>query len=99
MDGSIRVFLVVGFSALGLAVYFMRQAKALEMLHDWARAHGLVIKSSEVRTFFKGPYFWTSWKGDVVYYFTAEDMHTRRARRGYALPAYGLVLSVRGRDV
>ncbi|HXX92757.1 MAG TPA: hypothetical protein VEN81_03935, partial [Planctomycetota bacterium] len=34
---------------------------------------GLRLLSEDRRTFFKGPFFWTSTKGQMIYYVTVQD--------------------------
>jgi len=52
------------------------------LLERWAEANGLVLLSKERRTFFKGPFFWTSSKNQVVYRIEAADAKGRR-RNGW----------------
>jgi hypothetical protein len=49
------------------------------ILKRWARENGLRIINKERRSFFRGPFFWTSSKSQVVYRVEAEDRRgTRR---------------------
>ena len=43
------------------------------MMSQWAQANGLTLVSEERCWFFKGPFFWTSGKSQMVYYVTVRD--------------------------
>ncbi len=60
---------------LSLVWHFHRSQTLLER---WARESGLRVVSREYRWFFKGPFFWTSSRGQTVYYVTVEDDAGRR---------------------
>ena len=47
------------------------------MLETWARDNGLQILSQETCWFFKGPYFWSTTKGQEVYRITVRDREGR----------------------
>jgi hypothetical protein len=78
-----EAFFVLGAVAalviLGLVWQFWRSSS---LLHQWAAEHGYRIIRQEYRTFFKGPFFWTSTKGQTVYYVVVEDSAGNR-RRGW----------------
>ena len=48
------------------------------LLHQWAEKGGYRIIRQEYRTFFKGPFFWTSTRGQTVYYVEVEDSKGNR---------------------
>jgi hypothetical protein len=66
MQGLFFVALVV---VLAMVWHFGRSHS---LLHQWADQNNYRIIRQEYR-FFKGPYFWTSTKGQTVYYVVLED--------------------------
>jgi len=60
---------VVTFIVMTIFWHFSRSRQILE---NWASEHNYRIVSSEYRNFFRGPFFWTSSKGQTVYYVTVE---------------------------
>jgi hypothetical protein len=73
MDILLPVFGVLGvIAAIGLMLWwtFSRSASLLE---NWAEKNGYQIISREYRHVFKGPFFWTSSRGQTVYRITVED--------------------------
>src|SRR5262245_40079728 len=63
------LLLVVGV-ILTLVSHFSRSSS---LLRSWADQHGLRIIRKEYRTFLRGPFFWTSSKGQTVYRVIVED--------------------------
>jgi hypothetical protein len=61
------IVLVVLFVVGGMVWHFSR---ARNILQRWAEANGYEILSSEIRWFRRGPFFWTTSKGQDVYYVT-----------------------------
>ena len=84
MESTIPVFAIILLAVFAIYMSYAQQARAWEMLNDWARGRGLTITEAEKRGFFTGPYFWNSRKGDVVYHFSAQDAHSGNLRHGYA---------------
>jgi hypothetical protein len=78
MQGFFSVALLVVLVGLGLWWHFGRSSAILQ---EWAGQNGYRIVSREYRTFFKGPFFWTSAKGQAVYHVVVEDSagHERSA--------------------
>jgi hypothetical protein len=62
-------------AVLGLAVFavWWHFHASFSRLQAWADENGLVILRREYRTFFRGPFFWTSSKGQTVYRVTVRD--------------------------
>src|SRR5579872_2018763 len=84
MDSIFPIFAIVLIGAFAVYSSYAQQARAWEMLNDWARGRGLTITDAEKRSFFTGPYFWNSRKSDVIYHFSARDTHSGNLRHGYA---------------
>jgi hypothetical protein len=70
MEALFRIILVAVIVILTLVWHFSRSNA---LLHQWAKQNGYRIISQEYRNLFKGPFFWTSTKGQTVYYVVVED--------------------------
>ncbi len=57
-------------AAAGLAWHFSRSRSLLE---QWAMENGYELLHTEYRNLFRGPFFWTSSKGQTVYYVKVRD--------------------------
>jgi hypothetical protein len=82
MEGFGAVALIVVFiliAILGIVWHFSRSDS---VLRQWADRNGYRLIDQEYRNVFKGPFFWTSTKGQTVYYVTVEDGAGRR-RKGW----------------
>jgi hypothetical protein len=66
--------------AIAYAIWYYRRAR--ELLQSWADQHGFQIQAVEHRWLNRGPFFWTTSRGQVVYYVTVLDTAGRK-RRGY----------------
>ncbi|QDU62849.1 hypothetical protein Pan216_37210 [Planctomycetes bacterium Pan216] len=47
--------------------------RARQVLHEWASRHGLEIVSAKMKWVWKGPFFWTTSKNQVVYRIVVAD--------------------------
>jgi hypothetical protein len=70
MEGLFVILAVVVAATLAIVWHFGRSNSVLQ---QWATQNGYRIVRQEYRTFFKGPFFWTSTKGQTVYYVVVED--------------------------
>lgn len=61
----LMVLVVVGFAVLSMVWHFSRSNTVLE---QWAADNGFELLSSEYCHFMRGPFFWTTSKGQTVYY-------------------------------
>jgi hypothetical protein len=75
MEGFFVFALLAVIVVLALMWHFGRSNS---LLNQWATGNGFRIISQEYRTFFKGPFFWTSTKGQTVYYVVVEDQMGKR---------------------
>jgi hypothetical protein len=66
--GLIAVLAFVGF------MLWWRFSRSDHLLKDWADKNSYRIVRSEYRYVWKGPFFWTSSRGQTVYYVTVEDV-------------------------
>ncbi len=65
----------VALVVLSLTWHFGRSQSLLDM---WAAENGYHIIRKEYRNFFRGPFYWTTSKGQTVYYVTVQDKAGRR---------------------
>ncbi len=76
------LFLVILVFLTALLMWAWSLSRGKQILEQWARARGYRIISSEHRWFRRGPFFWTTTKGQIVYYVVVERPDGR-TRRGY----------------
>jgi hypothetical protein len=67
------VFAVSAGAVLVSLTIWWHFGRSSSLLHQWAEQSGYRIVRREYRTFFKGPFFWTSTSGQTVYYVVVED--------------------------
>ena len=68
-------FIIIGAVMIGALAWTFSRSRSI--LEQWAEANGFEIIHSEFRNFFRGPFFWTSSKGQTVYYVTVRDREGR----------------------
>jgi hypothetical protein len=76
------IFVFLGVAALVILTLVWHFGRSSSLLHQWAAQNGYRIISQQYRNFFKGPFFWTSGKGQTVYYVVVEDS-IGNSRRGW----------------
>jgi len=54
-------------------IIFLHRSRSRSVLGGWAAANGFEIVRSDQRYFSRGPFFWTTSKGQTVYYVTVRD--------------------------
>jgi hypothetical protein len=81
MEQAGVVFGVLAVIVIMVSSMIWRGSRSESMLQKWARENGFTLLSEERRTFFKGPFFWTSGKGQMVFYVAVRDAagHIRHA--------------------
>jgi hypothetical protein len=79
MEALFAVAAIAVLIGLSLWWHFGRSSSLLQL---WAEINGYRIVRKEYRTFFRGPFFWSSSKGQTVYYVVVEDSAGER-RSGY----------------
>jgi hypothetical protein len=67
--GLAALVFMLFLAAVSIAWHFRKSRRVLER---WAEQNGYRIVDAEYRHFFKGPFFWTSSKGQTVYRVTVE---------------------------
>jgi hypothetical protein len=70
MRGLMFVLLIVVVAAGSIAWHFGRSRS---LLRGWAERNGFRLLHFEYRHLFRGPFFWTTSKGQTVYRVTVED--------------------------
>jgi hypothetical protein len=73
MEAHGAIFVVLLFLVLAILLIVWHFSRSNDLLHGWAHENGLRIVRQEYRHFFKGPFFWTTSKGQTVYYVTVKD--------------------------
>ena len=72
MDGTtVAGVVLILFLAIASIAWHFRRSRSL--LDRWAEGNEFRILQSEYRHIFRGPFFWTSSKGQTVYRVTVED--------------------------
>jgi hypothetical protein len=77
---TLLFFLVFGAVPFALIVWHFSRSRSI--LEEWVKDNGYEILDSEFRNFFRGPFFWTSGKGQTVYYVKTRD-RDGRVRTGW----------------
>jgi hypothetical protein len=75
-------WVVVLFLLVGVAMLIFHYQRSGSILHKWAAANGYRILSSERRHLRRGPFFFTTARGQEVYRVMVEDS-AGTIRRGY----------------
>src|SRR5262249_54158005 len=68
-----RVFFVPLILVLVVGSLAWHFGRSRSLLERWAERNGFRILRSEYRYMFRGPYYWTTSKGQTVYRVTVED--------------------------
>jgi hypothetical protein len=72
------VFAVACVAALVGLTLWWHFSRSGSLLQRWAEGNGYRLVRQEYRHLFKGPFFWTSSRGQTVYYVTVEDREGKR---------------------
>ena len=81
MEAIVPIFFISLFVIFVVGMMFWRYSRAEDILTCWAEDNGYEIVLSERRSFWRGPFFWSS-KGQEVYYVTVR-MPDDQLRRGW----------------
>jgi hypothetical protein len=73
MEYLLPVFAILGLAAFAGLTLWWHFSRSGSLLDQWAEENGYRVLSREYRSFFKGPFFWTSSRGQTVYYVTVQD--------------------------
>jgi hypothetical protein len=86
------VLLVIGALIVFVLGIWWHYSRCSSLLEGWARRHGYQMVRQEYCHFFKGPFFWTSTKSQVVYFVTVLDREGRQRTGWVRLGGYFLGL-------
>jgi len=80
MEGIVPALVILGFLAFGVSITVWTFSRARNLLNRWASDNGYQIMESEFCWFRRGPFFWTSSKGQMIYHVVVRtsDGHSRR---------------------
>jgi hypothetical protein len=67
------LFFLGAVAALVILAMWWHFDRSNSLLHRWAAENGYHVVRHEYRHLCKGPFFWTSTKGQSVYYVVVED--------------------------
>jgi len=79
MDQAWPLLIFLPLAFFMVLVHFYRSNL---LLQQWAEQNGYHITEQQYRWFFKGPFFWTTSRGQTVYSVVVED-DAGRTRRGW----------------
>ena len=74
MDSSAGFIMVPVMLLLVATIFAWHYHRSRSLLERWAERNGSRILAAEYRHVFRGPFFWTSSKGQTVYRVTIEVM-------------------------
>jgi hypothetical protein len=77
MEPLVPIVFVIVIILIAVLSMSFRSSRSGSMLEQWAQDNEVTLLSQDYRTFFKGPYFWTSTKGQMIFYVTVQDRHAR----------------------
>ncbi len=72
MDSLYITLIAFGIAVAALSLVW-RSRRSLAMLQEWAARNGYSLLQYNNSYFFRGPFFWTSSKGQVVYRVVVSD--------------------------
>ena len=61
------------FLVVVIGSVFWHNSRSISVLENWARENNFDILEREQRLWFKGPFFWTTSRGQTVYHVTVRD--------------------------
>ena len=79
--GGAAIF-VVAILLVGVVACVWHINRSRSLLEEWAGQNGYRVIESSYRSIMRGPFFWTTSKGQTVYRVTVED-RTGRVRSGW----------------
>jgi hypothetical protein len=78
----VEIILAGGFFIIAVVLIGFHYSRSNSLLQQWAERNHYRLVEQEYRTFFRGPFFWTTSRGQTVYYVTVEDSQGKR-RKGW----------------
>jgi hypothetical protein len=77
-DGWVLVVVFAVIVVLGVLIIIWHFGRSDALLQQWAQRNGYRLLDHRYCWVFKGPFFWTTSKGQTVYRVTVEDEQGRR---------------------
>ena len=68
MNDGFQILMVLAIAVFAVMSVFWHTSRSRTVLETWADENGFEIIRSEYRHFMKGPFFWSTSKGQTVYY-------------------------------
>lgn len=81
-DAVLQVFYILFFVCIAGGSFWWHMKRSRDLLNMWADENGLRVVDSERRYMRRGPFFWTTGKGQEVFYVTVQDQ-SGQARNAY----------------
>lgn len=78
MDANFLPLILILFVGLVVWINVLLYKRARQLVYGWAAQGGLQILEMEQRWFRRGPFFWRTSKGQVVFYVTVRDKAEKR---------------------
>jgi len=72
-NADLAVLFVPLMIAIAALAFFWHFSRSKSILQKWAFQNGYEILDRNYRNFAKGPFFWTSARGQAVYHVTVRD--------------------------
>jgi hypothetical protein len=79
---TLGLLAVIGIGAVVLMLAFWQYGRARTLLQEWMREHGYTILEAERRDLRRGPFFWTTARGQIVYHVVVRD-HSGNGRSAW----------------
>ena len=73
MEELFPFFITTTFIIFGLVMTAWTFSRSREILEKWASDNGYQLIKSEFRWLRRGPFFWSSSKGQTIYYVTVQS--------------------------
>ena len=73
MNDAFPAIIIPLFICLAIASMVWRGNRSRDLVEGWARENGFRLLSAEECWFSKGPFFWTTSKGQVVFRVEVQD--------------------------
>jgi hypothetical protein len=73
MDNTLISLFIFGMIVLVILVYVWHFSKSRSLLDQWASDNGYDLLRREYRVLRRGPFFWSTSRGQTVYYVEVRD--------------------------
>lgn len=71
--GASQILTIAAIVFLAIIAMVWHFSRSRSLLENWAAENGYRLLSSQYRNFSRGPFFWTTSKGQTVYRVTVQD--------------------------